>query len=89
MTMSNGFYHDDPLAYDIVVAPDLETVIGAHRIAVGTHSYNGRVTNSRYDDQQRIIGDVKIDGVTYCARQDSFLGQAYWLLFARESERAQ
>ena len=90
MTMSNGFYHDDPLAYDIVVAPELEAMIGAHHIIVGTHTYNGKVVNSHYDDQHRIVGNVEIDGAIYVVRQDSFLGLSYWLLFAcKESERAQ
>lgn len=86
--MKNGFFHADPLAYDIVVAPELETALGARNIAVGTHSYNGRVSNARYDDSGRIIGDVLIDGITYLARSETFLGLSYWFLFAcKESER--
>jgi len=85
--MHNGMFHDDLLAYDIAIIPELEQAIGSHHVQVGTHSYNGHVVNSRYDDQQRIIGDVVIDGVTYLARQESFLGQRYWLLVSRQEEK--
>lgn len=44
----NGFFHTNPLAYDIAVSPEMEQVIGNRHVAVGTHNYNGRVSNVRY-----------------------------------------
>lgn len=80
----NGFFHTNPLAYDIAVSPEMEQVIGNRHVAVGTHSYNGNVVNARYDDQNRIIGDVTIDDAIYLARQESFLGQVYWLVVSKQ-----
>ena len=71
----NGFFHEYPYAQDIVVSPEMETALN------GCQHINATVSNSRYDDNQRIIADCVYNGVTYTVRSEhSIGGYTYWFL---------
>jgi hypothetical protein len=72
----NGFFSEYPYSQDIAIAPEMEAALQ------GRQHINASVSNSRYDDQKRIIADCIYESVTYIVRSESFLDQPYWLLIS-------